>query len=105
MVRGLYRYLVGSAVLGVLGLLAGCSGRYFLAEREAWRHEAEVQGLGSGAVRDGPGKDRIAPIQGPGVCGADFPLKVPSLGNSVPLGYLAAPRPPGTIPGSPGPAP
>jgi len=105
MVRGLYRYLVGSAVLAVLGVLAGCSGRYFLAEREPWRHEAEVQCLGSGAVREGPGKVRIASIEGPGVCGADFPLKVSTLGNSVPLGYLDDPRPPGTIPGGPGTVP
>jgi hypothetical protein len=105
MVRGFQCYLVGSAVLGVLGVLAGCGGRYLLAEREPWRHEAEVQCLGSGAVREGPGKVRIAPIEGPGACGADFPLKVSSLGNSVPLGYIDDPRPPGAIPNGAGAAP
>src|SRR6266446_10442232 len=38
------------------------------------------------------------PIRGPGVCGADFPLKVSILGESAPLGYMDDLRPPGDIP-------
>lgn len=93
-------YLVGSILLGVLGVLAGCSGNMF-AEREPWRHEAEVQCINAGAVKEGPGVVRVKAIRGPGMCGADFPLKVSSLGESAPLGYTDDPRPPGAIPGRP----
>ena len=76
MAWGVRWYLVGSIVLGLLGALAGCSGGGFFAEREPWRHEAEVQCLNTGVVKEGAGIVRIRPIQGPGGCGADFPLKV-----------------------------
>jgi hypothetical protein len=94
MTRGVRRYLVGSLVLVAL---AGC-GRWF-AEREPWRHEAEVACLKSGSVKEGPAIERMRPIDGPGVCGADFPLKVAALGESVPIGFAEAPRPPAAIPG------
>jgi hypothetical protein len=99
MAWGVRWYLVGSIGFGVLGVLAGCSGVFF-AEREPWRHEAEVACLNAGAVREGPGVVRIAAIRGPGVCGADFPLKVSVLGGSSPLGYSDELRPPGDIPRS-----
>jgi len=70
----------------------------FFAEREPWRHDAEVQCLGSGMVKEGAGITRMQPIRGPGVCGADFPLKVSMLGESAPLGYMDDLRPPGDIP-------
>ena len=61
----------------VLLTLAGC-GRSFLnfGERPAWRHDEEVACLKSGAVKIGVGVEQIKPIEGPGMCGADFPLKV-----------------------------
>ena len=105
MVRAGHRFLLGFAALGVLGGLAGCGGRYLMAEREPWRHEAEVQCLNSGAVREGPGKVRISAIEGPGACGIDLPLKVASLGNGAPLSYLDDPRPPAGIPGAQPPPP
>ena len=82
-----------------LGALAGC-GRGFLTfeEREAWRHEAEVQCLKSGAVKEGPALVRVSPIEGPGICGADFPLKVAALGESPALAFAGELRPPGAIP-------
>ena len=82
-----------------LGALAGC-GRGFLTfeEREAWRHEAEVQCLKSGAVKEGPALVRISPIDGPGICGADFPLKVAALGETPALAFAGDLRPPGAIP-------
>jgi hypothetical protein len=91
--------LIGLTVLGALGSLAGC-GRSFLSfqERESWRHEAEVKCLKSGAVKEGAGLVRISPIDGPGICGADFPLKVAALGESSALGFADALRPPGSIP-------
>src|SRR5258708_11859317 len=97
MVRGVRWPLIGSVVLGLVGVLAGCSGR-FLAEREPWRHEAEVACINSGAVKEGAGKVRIQAINGPGMCGADFPLKVSALGDSTTLGYLDELRPPAGLP-------
>ena len=97
MAWGVRWYLVGSIILGLLGVLAGCSGGFF-AEREPWRHEAEVQCLNTGTVKESAGVVRIRPIRGPGMCGADFPLKVSILGESGPLGYSDELRPPGDIP-------
>jgi len=67
-------------------------------ERDPWRHEAEVECLKSGAVREGPSISMERPIQGPGICGADFPLKVSALGAIRALGFADDPRPPGAIP-------
>jgi hypothetical protein len=89
-------YLTG---VGVLLALAGC-GRSFLqtGERAAWRHEAEETCMKSGAVKMGAGVVQISPIEGPGMCGADFPLKVAALGQGSTVGYAEDLRPPGAIP-------
>jgi hypothetical protein len=98
MSRGVRKYLVGSAVLAALAVVAGCS-HYMFAEREPWRHDAELACLNSGAVPDSPGRVRISAISGPGICGMDFPIKVTELGESRPLGYTDEPlRPPGAVP-------
>jgi hypothetical protein len=94
MTRGVAWCFVGSVV--VLAL-AGC-GRSWYEQREAWRREAELACLKSGAVREGPTIEALRPIDGPGVCGADFPLKVSALGSSQILGFADDPRPPGLIP-------
>jgi len=78
MTRGVRLYLVGSFVLVSL---AGCGRGFFQAEREPWRAEAEIACLKSGAVKEGADIVRISPITGPGVCGADYPLKVAALGE------------------------
>ncbi len=73
-------YLVGSFVLVSL---AGCGRGFFQsAEREPWRAEAEIACLKSGAVKESAELVRISPISGPGVCGAEYPLKVAALGES-----------------------
>jgi hypothetical protein len=97
--RGAALYLVGSAA--VLVSLAGC-GRGFMSfeEREPWRREAEASCVKSGAVKQSESVALSKPIEGPGVCGADYPFKVAALGDSTALGYADAPRPPGAIPGS-----
>jgi Extensin-like protein C-terminus len=94
----------GGALFSLAGVvlllaLAGC-GRSFLhtAERAPWRHDAEVSCLKSGHVKIGTGVVQMQPIEGPGVCGADFPLKVALLGESSALGYADDLRPPGTVP-------
>jgi len=90
-------YLAGAGVL--LLALAGC-GRSMLhyGERASWRHQAEVECLKSGAVKIGAGVVQIQPIEGPGMCGADFPLKVAVLGESSAIGYADELRPPGAVP-------
>ena len=72
-------YFVGSIVLVSL---AGC-GRGYFQEREPWRAEAEIACLKSGAVKESAEIVRIDPITGPGMCGADFPLKVAALGETM----------------------
>src|SRR6266849_3183578 len=94
MARGVALFLVGALVLVAL---LGC-GRWF-EQRDPWRHDAEVECLQSGAVREGPGVTPMSPIAGPGVCGADFPLKVAALGTGPALGFADEVRPPGAIPG------
>lgn len=80
MTRGVRLYLVGSFVLVSL---AGCGrGLFQTEEREPWRAEAEIACLKSGAVKETADLVRINPISGPGVCGAEFPLKVAALGES-----------------------
>ena len=90
-------YLVGSFVLVSL---AGCGRGFFQsAEREPWRAEAELACLKSGAVKESAELVRIDPISGPGVCGAEYPLKVAALGeNTTSFGFAdESLRPPGNI--------
>ncbi len=89
-------YLVGSFVLVSL---AGCGRGFFSAEREPWRAEAEIACMKSGAVKESAEIVRIDPISGPGMCGADYPLKVAALGeNSGSFGFADEDlRPPGMI--------
>src|SRR3954468_780733 len=96
MTRGVSWVLVGSFVLVSL---AGCDRGFFQpAEREPWRAEAEVACLKSGAVKENADLVRINPISGPGVCGAEYPLKVAALGESSgSFGFAAELRPPGGI--------
>jgi hypothetical protein len=99
MTRGVRLYLVGSLVLVSL---TGCGRGFFQsAEREPWRAEAEIACLKSGAVKEGPDIVRIEPISGPGICGADYPLKVAALGEaSSAYGFAdESPRPPASIGG------
>jgi hypothetical protein len=115
MTRGVRLYLVGSFVLVSL---AGCGRGFFQsAEREAWRTEAEIACLKSGAVKENAELVRISPISGPGVCGAEYPLKVAALGESSgsfgfadenlrpPGGIGNQPRWPGSRPSAPAQAP
>ncbi|WP_375415082.1 extensin family protein [uncultured Bradyrhizobium sp.] len=99
MAHGVRFYLVGSLVLVSL---AGCGRGFFQsAEREPWRAEAEVACLKSGAVKENADLVRINPISGPGVCGAEFPLKVAALGESSgSFGFADDLRPPAGIGGN-----
>lgn len=93
---GVGLYFAGA---GVLLALAGCGRGFMSGERAPWRHDAEVACMKSGAVKVGAGAVQIEPIEGPGMCGADFPLKVAALGESSPaISYSDDLRPPGSIP-------
>jgi hypothetical protein len=97
MTRGVRLYLVGSFVLVSL---AGCGRGFFQSEeREPWRTEAEIACLKSGAVKENADLVRISPISGPGICGAEFPLKVAAFDEgSSSFGFADDDlRPPATI--------
>jgi hypothetical protein len=97
MKRGVRWYLVGPLMLAAL---SGCA-RMWFAEREPWRREAEAACLQSGAVKEGPSVTIISAIDGPGVCGADYPLRVSALGAPAIPGFAdEVPRPPGSIAGA-----
>ena len=99
MSRGIQLSLFGAAAVAGLIAVAGCSHNFYSGEREGWRRDAEVSCLNSGAVKDGPERVRITAISGPGMCGADFPIRVSALGESAPLSYDDEPlRPPGAVP-------
>jgi hypothetical protein len=78
MTRGVRLYFVGSFVLVAL---AGCGRGFFSEEREPWRTEAEIACLKSGTVKESAELVRMSPISGPGICGAEYPLKVGALGE------------------------
>jgi hypothetical protein len=96
--------MTGGARFSILGgvvllALAGCGRGFFMDfERAPWRREAEVACLQSGAVKLGAGVVQIEPIEGPGACGADFPLQVTALGEPPALGFANDLRPPARIP-------
>jgi Extensin-like protein C-terminus len=96
MTRGVGWYLVGSLILVAL---TGCNPTWVAEQREPWRGEAEQACLKSGSVKESPSVVLLPPINGPGMCGADFPLKVSMLGEGAPLGYEdEAVRPPSDVP-------
>jgi hypothetical protein len=68
--------------LGLLGAgLAGC-GKYQKAQRAAWRDQAEAQCLASRQVQLSAYVSlRGKPIDGPGTCGMEKPLKVAAFAN------------------------
>ena len=86
---GLRFSLVGAVILVTM---SGCGRGFFQVDRAPWRHQAEVACLKSGVVKLGVGVMQVDPIEGPGVCGADFPLRVSELGENGPLGYADEPR-------------
>jgi len=96
MTRRLIFSLMGCVALASL---AGCGRGFFQVEQRApWRAEAEAACLKSGAVKETAEVVRIDPISGPGVCGAEFPLKVAALGDaSTSLGFAEDLRPPAAV--------
>jgi hypothetical protein len=97
MKRGVWLGLSGTFVLVAL---AGCGHGFMqFGERAPWRRDAEIACLKSGDVKLGVGAVQIKSIEGPGVCGADYPLKVSALGEaSQAMSYSDDLRPPASIP-------
>jgi hypothetical protein len=83
-----WRFFGACLLLG----LAGCTHTWF-EEREPWRHEAEISCLKSGAVKEGPSVSFVSAIEGPGACGADYPLRVAVLGESALATFADEPAP------------
>jgi hypothetical protein len=75
---------------GLLLGLAGCTHMWF-SEREPWRREAELSCLQSGVVREGPSVALIRAIEGPGACGADYPLRIAALGETALASFAEEP--------------
>src|ERR1700742_244884 len=99
MARGVRLYLVGSVVL--VSLAGWGRGFFQSAERDPWRAEAEMACLKSGSVKESAEVVRIEPIAGPGMCGAEYPLKVAALGETSSMYGFADDdlRPPASIGG------
>ncbi|MGA8653392.1 MAG: extensin, partial [Xanthobacteraceae bacterium] len=98
MSRGVQVWIFGSIAVAALIALAGCGHNFYSGEREAWRREAELACMNSGAVKESPARVRVSAISGPGMCGADYPIRVSALGETAPLGYDDEPvRPPGAL--------
>lgn len=72
------RFVLLGAGLGVL--LSGCGFARF-EPREPWRAEAELACMRSGLIRESQFIRQTKPIDGPGPCGTDLPLKVAAFQN------------------------
>jgi hypothetical protein len=71
---------------GLLFALSACSHVTF-DEREPWRQEAEMVCMQSGTVKQGAAVATVKAIDGPGVCGIAYPLRVTALGETALTSY------------------
>ena len=89
------RFLLVAAGIGAL--LSGC-GFVKMEPREPWRAEAEAACMRSGIIKQSAHIRPTKPIDGPGPCGADLPLKVSGFHNdasSVALAFASTGAPQG----------
>ena len=73
---------LGALAIGGGVLLSGC-GFVKFEQREAWRAQAEIACMRSGIIRESQYVRPTKPIDGPGPCGTDLPLKVSAFQNDV----------------------
>jgi hypothetical protein len=75
----------GIAVAAWLAALFGCAGggTFNSGERAPWRQQAEDACVASGAVQASAYVVQMTPIDGPGVCGLERPLKVSGLSGGA----------------------
>jgi len=64
-----------------LGITLAACGRFAYERREPWREELEARCMKSGAVEMSRYVQMSKPINGPGACGMDYPLKVSAVSN------------------------
>ncbi|CAN1540214.1 Extensin-like, C-terminal [Rhabdaerophilaceae bacterium] len=72
------------ALLASVAFLSGC-GFVKLEQREAWRGQAEAACMKAGVVKPSDWVRITKPVEGPGVCGFDIPLKVAAFKNDQSL--------------------
>ncbi len=75
--------ILAGITIGGVAMLAACSGGFRTEQRAAWRGEAELACLRSGAIENMPYVRQANEIDGPGTCGADHPLKVAAFATEV----------------------
>lgn len=77
--------VAGIAVMACLGALQGCGGggTFNSGQRAPWRGQAEAACVASGAVRASAFVQQMTPIDGPGVCGLEKPLRVSGLADGA----------------------
>jgi hypothetical protein len=75
----------GIAVAACLGALVGCAGggTFNSGQRAPWRQQAEDACVAGGAVRASASVVQMTPIDGPGVCGLERPLRVSGLSGGA----------------------
>lgn len=74
--------LWSAVVIGAGAILAGC-GSFRREQRAEWRDQAEASCIKSGRVRENQYIKISKAIDGPGVCGANYPMKVAALATPV----------------------
>lgn len=76
------RACVAFVALTLIGVLVASCGRFQREQRAAWRDEAEAACLARGEVRANAYMSlRSTPIQGPGTCGMNTPVRVNAFAN------------------------
>lgn len=75
----------GIAMAACLGALVGCAGggTFNDGQRAPWRQQAEDACVASGAVQASAYVVQMTPIDGPGVCGLQRPLRVSGLSRGA----------------------
>jgi hypothetical protein len=76
--------IAGGLFAAFAGILSACGGGSFqAAQRASWRGEAERACLRSGVLNEFPFVHQAREIDGPGTCGADYPIKVAAFATEV----------------------
>jgi Extensin-like protein C-terminus len=75
--------MLGGICIGLALVAASCSGGFRGEQRAAWRAEAEKACLRSGVLSEMPYVKQAREIEGPGSCGADYPIKVAAFATEV----------------------
>ena len=78
--------LVGFVRIGVFAPRVVASA-IFLPSANRGESKPKCNASKTGTVKEGAGIVRVKAIRGPGMCGADYPLRVSALGESMTLGY------------------